>query len=178
MFWVISSVNTFWKFFFARSCVNAPDTESELIHLCFTNSRPNIFAVPLPASNRKYRLDLMSIVPPMGRKNVSIMVRINFMSMGESALATELRRSSPTSEILFVPTNILFFALRGQYSLMILLPELIDRLFPATMSIFFPSMRTFPLGALMVMPVKALMLTLPSGESMEIVRLLDDMEME
>ena len=48
-----------------------------------------------------------------------------------------------------------------------------DRLLPATISMFFPSMRTFPLGALMVMPVKALISTLPKGLSMEMARLSD-----
>ena len=41
-----------------------------------------------------------------------------------------------------------------------------------------PSIRTFPLGALMVIPVKALIFTLPKGLSMEMARLSDDMDME
>ena len=142
--------------------------------------RSAIFADPLPASNRIYLYDFMSIVPPIGRRKVSMIVRINFISIGDNFPMAVFRRPLPKSLPSFVPTKSCFSLshLKGQNSVSILLPELMDRLFPATISIFLPSIFMFPFGALIVMPVKALMLTFPKGESTEMARFSVDMEME
>ena len=47
----------------------------------------------------------------------------------------------------------------------------IEILLPASSEMFLPLMVTSPLGAEMVMPEKALMLTVPKGELMSMLRL-------
>ena len=59
-----------------------------------------------------------------------------------------------------------------------LLPDWMVNLLPAEMVTFFPSIFTLPFGALMEMPVKALIPTFPNGQSMAMARLLVDMLME
>ena len=60
----------------------------------------------------------------------------------------------------------------------ILVPEVSVRLLPALIDTFLPSILMSPLGAEMVMPVKASRFTVPSEELILTLRLSDDMSME
>ena len=78
-------------------------------------------------------------------------------------ISTKLVAASVTTVSKMAPTTPLLsgWIKRGFW---IFKPDLSTRLLPAQISTFFPEILMSPLGALMVMPVKASMLTSPNGD--------------
>ena len=118
--------------------------------------------VPVPASNCMKRCDLMRSDPSMGRMKTSKAVR--------RMLTSRKRVTSAVSDLTI-------FVVMPFCAVFTLVPEVRVRLFEAAISMFLADSLMVPLGALMVMPWKALMFTVPKEDVIEILRLSVDMLM-
>ena len=108
----------------------------------------------------------MSIVPPTGFMNAS-----NTVLSRVKSISFVIFFASLTQPLTSLPvTDLIELSPKYPFILDTFSPDFIVRVLPATISTFFPSIFTFPLGALIVIPVNASISTSPMEEAMYTLR--------